>query len=186
MSAAILPCLRASRISPAVVASSNVVGMLANLLAHGVDLYQGAVHGFGAGHFAGDPDGKENRAEIAFAHARNVDAARRAARAKIEFAVEKTLRRVVVRIHDDRGKMQLARFLGNAVRLHCTRQGHAGGNARAHAQNRSHHLTLLVLLLSRLQFPADFLRLLHHAKNVAARESCEYLLPSSPCAAALR
>src|SRR6266404_2189818 len=73
--------------------------------------------------------------------ARNVNATRGAARSQIEFSVEKALRRVIVRIHDDGRKVQLARLLRNAVCFHRTRQEHAGCSARTCAQNRSHHST---------------------------------------------
>ncbi len=41
--------------------------------AHYVNLIHRAFHGFRAGDCARNPDGKENRAQVAFAHARDVD-----------------------------------------------------------------------------------------------------------------
>src|SRR6267143_1901061 len=96
--------------------------MLANLLAHRVDLNKGAIYGLGPGNFAGHPDGEENSAEVAFAHAGNVDAPASTALAKIELAVKKALRRVVVRVHDDGGEVQLARFFRDGI----------GGNGKTH------------------------------------------------------
>src|SRR6266436_5404174 len=95
---------------------NHIVRMLADLLADRVNLDQRAVHGLGAGHLAGDPDGKENCAQIAFAHARKVNAARGAARSQIEFSVEEALRGVIVRVYDDGRKVQLASLLRNADR----------------------------------------------------------------------
>src|SRR6266850_3512347 len=115
--------------------------MLANLFADRINLDQRAVHGFGASYLARNPDGKENCAQIPFAHAWNVKAARGAARSQIELSVEEALRRVIVRIHDDGRKVQLARLLRNAVCFHCTRQEHASRSTRTRAQNRSHHST---------------------------------------------
>src|SRR6266404_1569512 len=80
---------------------NHVVRMFADLFAYGIDLHKRAVHGFRTSDFARDPDRKENRAQIAFSHSRNVDAARGAARSQIEFSVEKALRCDIVRIHHD-------------------------------------------------------------------------------------
>ena len=100
----------------------DFIRMLANLLAHRVDLNKGAIYGLGPGNFAGHPNGKENRAEVAFAHAGNVDAPGSTALAKIELAVKKALRRVVVRVHDDGGEVQLPRFFRNGI----------GGDGKTH------------------------------------------------------
>src|ERR1700682_143029 len=66
---------------------NDIIRMLANLLAYRVDLNKGAIYGLGTGYFAGHPNGKENRAEIPFAHAGTVDAPGSAAHAKIELAI---------------------------------------------------------------------------------------------------
>ncbi len=113
--------------------------MLANLLAHGVDLHQRAIHGFRSGHFAGHPNGKENRAEIPFAHARNVNAPGGAACSKIELAVKKTLRRVVVRIHNDGREMQLARLFRDGVSGHRYTRKTQGGNPQNGEQLYAKH-----------------------------------------------
>ena len=91
--------------------------MFAHLIAHRIDLIERVLHRLGSGDFARHPDRKENRAESALLHARNVDAARRVARAEVEIAVHQALGRVVVSIHHDRVKMQLA---WRAPRVHRT------------------------------------------------------------------
>src|SRR5258705_13993158 len=89
--------------------------MLANLLAHRVDLNQCTVNGLGPRDFAGHPNRKENGAEVAFANAGNVDAPGGAAMSEAELTVKKALWRVVVRVHDDRGELQLARFFRDRI-----------------------------------------------------------------------
>ena len=88
----------------------DFVRMFAHLLAHGVDLVESAVHGFGASDFARNPDGEEDGAEAAFFHAGDIDAAVGGAFAEIEFAVEETLGGVVVSVDHDGRKMQFAGF----------------------------------------------------------------------------
>ena len=107
---------------------NEIVRMLANLLAHRVDLNQCTVNGLRPGNFAGHPDGKENRPKIPFPHAGNIDAPGGAARTKVELSIKKSLRRVVVRVHDDRGEVQLARFFRNGIGGH-------GKNRKTHSGN---------------------------------------------------
>src|SRR6266446_9275707 len=102
--------------------------MLANLLAYRVDLNQCTVNGLGPGNFAGYPNGKENRAKIPLPHAGNVDAPGRTARSEVELSVKKALRRVVVRVHDDRGEVQFARFFRDGIAGH-------GKNRKTHSGN---------------------------------------------------
>ncbi len=104
----------------------DVVRMLANLFTHRIDLNKRAIHCLGPGNFAGHPDGKENRAEVAIAHAGDVYAPGSAARAKIELAVQKPLRGVVMRVHDDRREMQFARFFRDGI----------GGDGKSGQANR--------------------------------------------------
>ena len=89
--------------------------MLAGLFAHSVDLGQGFFHRFGSGDSAGDPDRKENRAEVALAHARNIDAAVGVARSEVEVIVKQALRGVVMRIDNDGRPMKLPGTLGNTI-----------------------------------------------------------------------
>ncbi len=79
----------------------DVMRMLANLFAHGINLLQRLMHRFRSGNLAGNPDGEKNGAEPAFFHARNIYAAVGGALAEIEFAVEKALRGVIVRVYYD-------------------------------------------------------------------------------------
>ena len=111
MSAAIWPFFFASRICGGGGGQHDVTWMLAHLFADRIDLLKGALHGFGAGNFAGNPDRKENRVQAAFLHARNIDAAGISALTEIEFAIEKALRGVVVSVHHNGRKMEFARFL---------------------------------------------------------------------------
>jgi hypothetical protein len=89
--------------------------MLADLLADSADLIESFLDSLRSGDFAGNPDGKENRAEVAVAHARDVDAAVGVADAQVELVVEQALRGVVVRVDDDRRKVKFLGTLGNAV-----------------------------------------------------------------------
>src|SRR6202035_5559590 len=91
----------------------DVAWMLTHLFAYRIDLLESAAHRFGAGDFARDPNRKENRVEAAFFHTRDINAAGIGALAEIELAIQKALRGVVVGVHDDGRKMQLAGFLRN-------------------------------------------------------------------------
>jgi len=62
--------------------------VLANLLANRVDLNQRAIHGLRSRHFAGYPNGEENRAEIPFRASGEFNTADGATRAKIKISVE--------------------------------------------------------------------------------------------------
>src|SRR5260370_8879997 len=88
---------------------NQIVRMLADLFADRIDLHQRAIHCFRPGHFAGYPNGKENRSKPALLHPRDINAPGGAACSKIKLAVEKTLRPVVVRVHDRWPKLELAR-----------------------------------------------------------------------------
>ena len=70
-------------------AEGEIFRMRADHLADGVDLIERALHRFGAGDRARHPDGKENRAEAAFAHARDVDAAVGVTDADVEAGVRR-------------------------------------------------------------------------------------------------
>src|SRR5260370_17426544 len=106
--------------------------MLADLFAYSVDLNEGALNGFGTGDFARHPDGEKDRAEISFAHARDVDAAGSAACAEVELSIEEALCRVVMRVHHDGRKMQLASLFGDRI----------GGHRKTHQPHRiDHHTT---------------------------------------------
>ncbi len=91
--------------------------MQTDLAANSFDLFECTLNGCRPGDRSRNVDGEKDRVEAAFAHARNVNAAVRVARAKIEFGVEQTLRRVVVSVHDNRAEMQVVSFLGNGLRL---------------------------------------------------------------------
>ena len=53
----------------------EIVGMLADGFADGIDLIESLLDGFGAEDFAVDPDGEEDGGETAVAHAGNVNVA---------------------------------------------------------------------------------------------------------------
>src|SRR6266849_2240335 len=95
ISAAIFPNFGCSR------SQRHILWMFANLFANGVDLRYGAIDRFRSSNLDRNPNRKENRAEPAFFHAWDIDAPAGAAFIDIEFAVEKPLRRVVVRVHDN-------------------------------------------------------------------------------------
>jgi hypothetical protein len=69
---------------------------------------ESALDSFGSSDLARHPNRKKDRAEAAFLHPWDVDAAPGIAASEIEIAIEKALCGVVVRIHDDRGKVELA------------------------------------------------------------------------------
>src|SRR6266702_1998395 len=104
----------------------EVIGMLADLFAHSIDLDERTNDGVKAGYLARNPDGEKDRAEISFAHARDVDTAGSAACAEVELSIEETLRCVVMRVHDDGGKMQLASLFGDRI----------GGHRKTHQADR--------------------------------------------------
>ena len=79
----------------------KVFRVRAHLLANGVYLCKCPINRVRACDFAGNPNGKENCAQTACAHARNIDAAVGMARADVEFCVKEALGRVVVGIHND-------------------------------------------------------------------------------------
>src|SRR5207302_11324362 len=144
---------------------------------NGVDLNNSAVDRIRAGDLAGHPNGKENGTEVAFPHARNVDAPGSATRPQVEFAVKKALRRVVVRVHDDGPEVQPACPFRNPIRFHCTRQEHARGNACGRAPTRSHHVTSPWSPIEQpaslcLSFPTAPSR-----EECCRRESCAAALP---------
>jgi hypothetical protein len=62
-----------------------------------------------------NPDGKENGVHAAFAHAWDVDAAVGITLGDIEVFGEKALRRVIVSVEHDGGKMKFARTVGYFV-----------------------------------------------------------------------
>src|SRR5207247_3695035 len=74
----------------------KIIGMLADLFAHSIDLDERTNDGVKAGYLARNPNGEKDRAEISFAHARDVDAAGGAACAEVELSIKETLRRVVM------------------------------------------------------------------------------------------
>src|SRR5260370_39006414 len=91
--------------------------MTPDLLAHGVNLVERALHRFRTGDGAGHPDGEEDRAHPAFLHARDVNVAAGVAVTQVELLVHQTLRRVVVRVDDDRAEVDLSGALGNVFSL---------------------------------------------------------------------
>src|SRR5882724_4479274 len=107
--------------------------MLSHLLADGGDLVEGMFDGNLAGDLAGDPDGKKNSVESAFFHARDVDAAGGVARAKIEIAVDETLRGVGVSVDNDRREMQLVGASLDVVGTHLRVSG--GGSECEEAES---------------------------------------------------
>src|SRR5579863_3739711 len=91
--------------------------MLANLLPDRINLIDRALYCFRAGTFAGNPDGKEDRPEAALFHPRDIDTSQSVACADIETAVQKSLRGVVVRVHNYRRKVELPCMLGDVLRV---------------------------------------------------------------------
>ena len=92
---------------------NEIVWMLADGFADGVDLIESELDGLWAGDLAGNPDGEEKGGEIAFAHAGDVNATVGMANAEIEFGIKETLGGVVVRVDDDGGEMELFGFIGD-------------------------------------------------------------------------
>jgi len=102
----------------------EIVGMLADGFADGVDLIESLLDGLRAGDLAGNPDGEEESGETAIAHARDVNAAVGVARAEIEFGIEETLGGVVVGVDDDGGEVEGFGFVGDGG------GGHQDGSKR--------------------------------------------------------
>ncbi len=157
---------------------NDIVRVPAHLLAHRIDLIERVLDGFRPRDFAGNPDGKENRAESAFLHPRNIDAAGIAARPQVKSAVEKALRRVVVRIHHERSKVQLARAGGNIVRLR--RRSHKNSLSDAQHRNSSndvswHFTSLTSPAINLVRAPRD-----SHARPAPSRAAC--CAPARRCA----
>ena len=103
---------------------SQIVRILPHVFANCINLIESFLNRRRSHDAAVDPDGKENGVHAAFAHARNVDAPGGIALAKIEIAGGETLGRVVVRVEDDGGEMQLTGFLGDRVGLSKSNQSH--------------------------------------------------------------
>ena len=112
---------------------SEVVGMLADLVAHSLNLLGGTLNGDGTGDFARHPDREENCVEAAFFHARDVHAAFGVVSRKIEIAVDEALWGVGVGVDHERREMQLARAGGQIISLGARIHG-----ASLHG-NRSEH-----------------------------------------------
>ena len=93
----------------------EIVGMLANGFADGVDLIESLLDGLRAGDLAGNPDGEEEGGEAAIAHARDVYAAVGVASGEIEFGVEEALGGVVVGVDDNGGEVEGFGFVGESV-----------------------------------------------------------------------
>ena len=100
----------------------QIVGMPANRFAHGVDLIERALHGRRTGDLARHPDREEQRVQASLAHARDVDVAVWVPFADVEgFVEDQPLRRVVVRVDDDRAVVQLLRARGDRICRSCVR-----------------------------------------------------------------
>src|ERR1700738_924344 len=70
---------------------NQVAWMLAHLFANSVNLIEGALDGFRTGDLARHPNGKENGAESAFLHARDINTAARIGGSEIAVAMAKAL-----------------------------------------------------------------------------------------------
>ena len=95
----------------------EIVGMLAHRFADGVDLIEGLLHRGRAENFTVDPDREKDGRESAITHPGNVDVAIGVWNGDIEMRIEEPLRGVVVGVDDDRGGLQLFRFIGDGVGL---------------------------------------------------------------------
>jgi len=82
----------------------NFFRMLAHLLAHGRHLRGCPFHSFRPSNFAWYPNRKEYSGKPALFDSRNINAAVGVPNAQIEFRIEKSLRRIVMRVHHDRRK----------------------------------------------------------------------------------
>ena len=109
--------------------------MLVHLLANSIDQIESALDGGWARQSCRTPDREKYRAEAAFAHSRNIDAAQRVVMTEIEILEEKSLRRIVVGIHHDRAEVNLVRAVGDVVG-HSRSRKHGGeeqaGSKRGH------------------------------------------------------
>ena len=116
----------------------QIVGMRANRFAHGVDLIERALHGRRNGDLARHPDREEQRVQASLAHARDVDVAVRVPFADVEgFVEDQPLRRVVVRVDDDRAVVQLLRARGDRI-CRCLRKDDNRNRQGNRAENPSH------------------------------------------------
>src|ERR1700735_296148 len=91
--------------------------MQTDLAANCFNLFQRALNCCWASDRSGNIDGEKDRVETAFAHSGNVDAAVGVAQAEIKFGIEQTLSGIVVCVHHDRVKVEVARLLRNRLRL---------------------------------------------------------------------
>src|SRR4029077_5138371 len=96
--------------------------MFADLISHRFDLCRGAQDRFRASNLARHPDREKYGVQSAFLHSWDVDAAVGVSRAEIEAAIHQALRGVVVGVHNDRRKMQLAGVRGEIVSAHARLQ----------------------------------------------------------------
>ena len=108
----------------------EIVRVRSHRFVHAVDQLQRALHGRRTRHIARDPDGEEQGVEPALAHPRDVDVAVRMALADVEGLVEEQpLRRVVMRVDDDRAGVDVGRR-GWRGRSRLSRSGIGGGRRR--------------------------------------------------------
>ena len=90
-------------------AQHQVIRVPQHSFAHRCNLIERALHRRRPGDRPRNPYREKNRAEPAFAHARDVHAAVRVPHTEIEFRIQQPLRGVVVRIHHNGLRMQFAR-----------------------------------------------------------------------------
>ncbi len=158
----------------------DFIRMFAHLFAHSVNLVERMLDRFRPGNLAGDPNRKENRAEPAFLHARNVDAAARAPLPEIEIAVQKPLRCVVMGVHNNRRKVQLACPRRAIVRPRLRGHERTARDTQSGRGNKDvpKHFTSLISpkLRLRLQFTAHTFHLLHDAQRVPTQNLANVVL----------
>ena len=99
-------------------AQDEIVRMARYSFADCADLHQRALHRRRSRDRPGNVNREENRAQAAFAHARDVYAAVRVPRAEVEFRIEQALSGVVVRVNHDRAEMKFTGLRRNSgIRL---------------------------------------------------------------------
>jgi len=165
--AAILPCLRASRISAAVVARTTSFGCLRTVRGRHRS-GQRAIHGFRSGDFTRHPDGKENRTQIAFAHGGEYQCCRSSGASRDQIVCRGSavvVSSCVSTTMDEKCSLRALSEMLSAF-IAPARNAPAATHAPAHRIARAIS-RLLILLLRRLHLFAVFLRLFHHSENIA-------------------
>jgi hypothetical protein len=87
--------------------------MSGHLPANRLDLPVRSLHCLLASDRTFDPDREENSAQTAFAHSRNINRPIGVPHSQIEIAIDEPLRRIRMRVYDQRAKMQFPSFLGD-------------------------------------------------------------------------